>query len=90
MVQYCLYSAHDTQPQTRVAPELVDHYRPAAHRLWAAHGLAIELLEEPRALLGGFHLLVMPLPTSNKDWLPGTRCATRPVERRRAQLLGAP
>ena len=77
MVRYCLYSAHDTQLQTRVALKLVEHYRPAAHKLWAAHGLAIELLEEPRALPGGFHLLVMPLLTSNKGWLPGNKVCTK-------------
>ena len=73
MVQYCLYSAHDTQLQTRVALKLVEHYRPAAHKLWAAHELAIELLEEPRALPGGFHLLVMPLLATDKGWLPGNK-----------------
>ena len=73
MVQYCLYTAHDSQLQTRVALKLVEHYRPAAHKLWAAHGLAIELLEEPQALPGGFHLLVMPLLASDKGWLPGNK-----------------
>ena len=77
MVQYCLYSAHDTQLQRRVALKLVEHYRPAAHKLWAAHGLAIELLEEPRALPGGFHLLVMPLLTSDKGWLPGNKVCNK-------------
>ena len=76
MVPYCLYNAHDSQLQSRVALKLVEHYRPAAHKLWAAHGLAIELLEEPRALPGGFHLLVMPLLTSDKGWLPGNKVPT--------------
>ena len=71
MLQYRLYRAHDTQHHRRVALKLVEHYRPAAHRLWAAHRIAVELLEEPRALPGGFHLLVMPLLTSNEGWIPG-------------------
>ena len=73
MLQYRLYRAHDTQLRKRVALKLVEHYRPAAHRLWAAAGIAIELLEEPRALPGGFHLLVMPLLTSNESWIPGDK-----------------
>ena len=56
-----------------MALNLVEHYRPAAHRLWAADGIAVELLEEPRALPGGFHLLVMPLLTSNEGWIPGNK-----------------
>ena len=73
MVRYRLYSAHDAQLHARVALKLVQHYRPAAHRLWAGHGVAIELLEEPQALPGGYHLLVMPLLTSDKGWLPGNK-----------------
>ena len=71
MVQYSLYSAHDSRLCTRVVLKLVEHYRPAAHRLWAVHKLAIELLEEPWALPGGFHLLVMPLLASDKGWVSG-------------------
>lgn len=71
MVQYRLYSAHDSRLCTRVALKLVENYRPAAHMLWAVKGLAIGLLEEPRALPGGFHLLVMPLLTSDKGWISG-------------------
>ena len=71
MVQYRLYRARDTQLHTMVALKLVEHFRPAAHELWAAHRLAIELLEEPRALPGGFHLLIMPLLTRDKGWFPG-------------------
>ena len=71
MVQYRLYSAHDSRLCMWVALKLVEHYRPAAHRLWAVQGLAVELLEEPWPLLGGFHLLIMPLLTSEKGWISG-------------------